>query len=421
MPWPPYCSGTARPKNPSSAILPMIDSGTRSSFRWMLLRDRRDLRSARSCAPPRASARSSSLGEVRVGRPAPRAPPRGRAPRCAGRRGLLDEARAARRSRASRRRGARATPNSSPCSASCARARAATIAVKIVADSLANGSCCARLVRVGEQRLGRQRLGREIGEALAVDLVLVDVAAARVSSRPRGERRVDDRRTRSGLREQRRLILAPSLMTPKLLLVATSMSSSGRVDGVRPRAGATTSTMSSTMREDVVVLRRVDRARRPARAAPPRPPRGRSRRRTSGMSLGAAARGGRAGSRGTSVRCEPERMLSPTRSTDSSHAVATISAGRQADAAVDDFHAGVAARDRDLLGAVRVTVEARLADQHLDRTAETSRSPAARARAPSPSAGPRCRCALRRAPPRCRSARGSCRRSRAARRPTRRS
>ena len=43
---------------------------------------------------------------------------------------------------------------------------------------------------------------------------------------------------------------------------------------------------------------------------------------------------------------------------------------RQADALVDDFHADVAGAHGDLLGAVGVAVEARLADQELEAPAE---------------------------------------------------
>ena len=47
-----------------------------------------------------------------------------------------------------------------------------------------------------------------------------------------------------------------------------------------------------------------------------------------------------------------------------------IRAGRQADAVVDHLEAAVARRDRDLLGAVGMAVEAGLADQHLGPPAE---------------------------------------------------
>ena len=47
--------------------------------------------------------------------------------------------------------------------------------------------------------------------------------------------------------------------------------------------------------------------------------------------------------------------------------------GRQADAVVDDIHAGIARADRDLLGAVRMAVEARLADQEFQPPAELQR------------------------------------------------
>ena len=47
--------------------------------------------------------------------------------------------------------------------------------------------------------------------------------------------------------------------------------------------------------------------------------------------------------------------------------------GRQADAVVDDLHAGVARAHRDLLGAVGMAVEARLADQEFQPPAELQR------------------------------------------------
>ena len=46
---------------------------------------------------------------------------------------------------------------------------------------------------------------------------------------------------------------------------------------------------------------------------------------------------------------------------------------RQADAVVDDVHAGVGGAHRDLLGAVGMAVEARLADQELEPPAELQR------------------------------------------------
>ena len=85
---------------------------------------------------------------------------------------------------------------------------------------------------------------------------------------------------------------------------------------------------------------------------------------------------------GTSARCEPDRIDRPTTSTSSSRAAAAISAGREPDALVDDLHAGVARRDRDLLGAVGVAVEAGLADEQPDRAARPTprRSRAPRSR-----------------------------------------
>ena len=53
---------------------------------------------------------------------------------------------------------------------------------------------------------------------------------------------------------------------------------------------------------------------------------------------------------------------------------------REPDALVDDLHAGVAGRDRDLLGAVRVAVEAGLADEDADRAAVGRGRAATRAR-----------------------------------------
>src|SRR6202000_1461564 len=47
--------------------------------------------------------------------------------------------------------------------------------------------------------------------------------------------------------------------------------------------------------------------------------------------------------------------------------------GREADALVDDLHADVAGAQGDLLGAVGVAVEARLADQDLDPVADRLR------------------------------------------------
>ncbi len=47
--------------------------------------------------------------------------------------------------------------------------------------------------------------------------------------------------------------------------------------------------------------------------------------------------------------------------------------GRQADALVDDLHAGIARAHRDLLGAVGMAVEAGLADQEFQPTAQLLR------------------------------------------------
>ena len=85
-----------------------------------------------------------------------------------------------------------------------------------------------------------------------------------------------------------------------------------------------------------------------------------------------------AGSRAPGRGASPDRIESPTMSTSSSRAAAAISAGREPDALVDDLHAGVAGRDRDLLGAVRVAVEAGLADEQPDRAAGRRPRPAAR-------------------------------------------
>ena len=66
-----------------------------------------------------------------------------------------------------------------------------------------------------------------------------------------------------------------------------------------------------------------------------------------------------------SSRCEPERIDSPTTWTPSCSAERGDLRRGQADALVDDVHAGVAGAHRDLLGAVGVAVEARLADEDL--------------------------------------------------------
>ena len=73
---------------------------------------------------------------------------------------------------------------------------------------------------------------------------------------------------------------------------------------------------------------------------------------------------------GTSSRCEPERIERPTTSTSSCDRRGGDLLGRQADPLVDDLHADVAGAQGDLLGAVRVAVEAGLADQDLDPVAE---------------------------------------------------
>ena len=99
---------------------------------------------------------------------------------------------------------------------------------------------------------------------------------------------------------------------------------------------------------------------------------------------------------GTTDRCEPDSIDSPTTSTSSSTAAADDLRRRQPDARVDDLEAGVAGAHRDLLGAVGVTVQAGLADQELQRPAELlaqCRAPAphlaASPRAPPPLAPPR--------------------------------
>ena len=56
--------------------------------------------------------------------------------------------------------------------------------------------------------------------------------------------------------------------------------------------------------------------------------------------------------------------------------------GREADAFVDHFHAGIARAHRDLLGAVGMAVEAGLADQELDAAAELARHALDARRAP---------------------------------------
>ena len=66
-----------------------------------------------------------------------------------------------------------------------------------------------------------------------------------------------------------------------------------------------------------------------------------------------------------SATCEPDRIDRPTQWTPAL-ARSTISAGREPDAVVDDVHAGVGGARRDLLGAVGMAVEARLADEKLE-------------------------------------------------------
>ena len=77
----------------------------------------------------------------------------------------------------------------------------------------------------------------------------------------------------------------------------------------------------------------------------------------------------------------PDRIDRPTTCTASSDRRAHDLRRRQADALVDHLHAAVARAHRDLLGAVGVAVEARLADQQLDapaRAAPTRARPRAR-------------------------------------------
>ena len=119
---------------------------------------------------------------------------------------------------------------------------------------------------------------------------------------------------------------------------------------------------------------------------------------------------------GTSSRCEPDRIERPTTSTSSSRAAAAICARRQADALVDDLEPGVARRDRDLLGAVRVAVEPGLADEEAERAAELARPRPAHVLADRDHVADVRRPRRRRR----RSARGTRRTPRAARPPTRR-
>ena len=89
---------------------------------------------------------------------------------------------------------------------------------------------------------------------------------------------------------------------------------------------------------------------------------------------------------GTSSRCEPDRIDRPITSGSSSRADAAICSSGEADAGVDDLHAGVAGGDGDLLGAVGVAVEAGLGDEQLRRPAGASsaRSSATAASSPAP-------------------------------------
>jgi hypothetical protein len=79
----------------------------------------------------------------------------------------------------------------------------------------------------------------------------------------------------------------------------------------------------------------------------------------------------------TSGTCEPDRIDRPT----TMHAFLQRGVDdlgrRQADALVDDLHAGIAGAHGDLLGAVGMAVEARLADEEFDAAAEL---PSTRAR-----------------------------------------
>ena len=78
----------------------------------------------------------------------------------------------------------------------------------------------------------------------------------------------------------------------------------------------------------------------------------------------------------------PDRIDRPTTCTLSSTRGAHDLRRRQADAFVDDLHAAVAGAHGDLLGAVGVAVEARLADQELDAAAELGRDALRPRRAP---------------------------------------
>ena len=72
---------------------------------------------------------------------------------------------------------------------------------------------------------------------------------------------------------------------------------------------------------------------------------------------------------GTSWRWLPDRIEIPTRSTSSSAGGGRDLRRGHPDALVDDLHSGVAGGDGDLFGAVRVTVEPGLADEHAGRAA----------------------------------------------------
>ena len=63
-----------------------------------------------------------------------------------------------------------------------------------------------------------------------------------------------------------------------------------------------------------------------------------------------------------------------------SAAAATIASGGEADAVINDVHAGIAGAHGDLLGAVGMAVEARLADQEFEPAAELLRYPSTSAR-----------------------------------------
>ena len=77
----------------------------------------------------------------------------------------------------------------------------------------------------------------------------------------------------------------------------------------------------------------------------------------------------------TSGTCEPDRIESPTTCARLLARRLDDLGGREADALVDYVHAGVARPHRDLLGAVGVAVEARLADQEFQPASELLRHP----------------------------------------------